>query len=89
MENTQLYRIKISGTVPDRWLDRLGGMRVTTKTASEVVLEGALADQSALIGVLNTLYQLHLPLLEVTSHYESPNDLESVKLCNISGHGKA
>jgi hypothetical protein len=29
------------------------------------VLEGWLPDQAALAGVLNTLYELHLPLLSV------------------------
>jgi len=28
-------------------------------------LEGRLLDQAALAGVLNTLYELHLPVLEV------------------------
>jgi hypothetical protein len=35
-----------------------GGPFVTT-------LEGELLDQAALAGVLNTLYELHLPVLEV------------------------
>jgi hypothetical protein len=29
------------------------------------VLEGRLADQAALSGVLNTLYELHLPVISV------------------------
>jgi len=29
----------------------------------ETILEGELADQAALSGVLNTLYQLHLPVI--------------------------
>ncbi len=29
------------------------------------ILEGELSDQAALAGVLNTLYELHLPLLSV------------------------
>jgi hypothetical protein len=33
--------------------------------AREATLVGRLADQAALLGVLNTLYGLHLPLLSV------------------------
>jgi hypothetical protein len=33
--------------------------------AAVTVLEGHLPDQAALSGVLNTLYDLHLPLLKV------------------------
>jgi hypothetical protein len=32
---------------------------------SETVLVGLLADQAALTGVLNALYELHLPVLSV------------------------
>ena len=61
-----VYRIKINGIVPDSWLDRLQGMQVTAGMDNAVVLEGPLPDQAALVGVLNTLYQLRLHLLEVT-----------------------
>jgi hypothetical protein len=33
--------------------------------AREITLVGQLADQAALLGVLNTIYGLHLPLLSV------------------------
>ena len=60
------YRIKVDGRVPDGWLDRLGGMQIIAGMDNEVVLEGPVPDQAALVGVLNTLYQLRLCLLEVT-----------------------
>jgi hypothetical protein len=34
-------------------------------TRPVTLLEGKLRDQSALAGVLNTLYELHLPILNV------------------------
>ena len=37
--------------------------RVIDYSDGETVLEGRLADQSALAGVLNFLYELHMPVI--------------------------
>ena len=63
------YRIDVRGQLDDRWSDRLGGMRIT-KSGSEdeshvTTLVGHLRDQAQLSGVLNSLYELHLPILLV------------------------
>ena len=55
----------MQGVVPESWTDRLGGMGIVSFTAAATTLEGWLPDQAALNGVLDTLYQLRLPLLEV------------------------
>jgi len=60
------YRITVQGVIPESWLDRLGGLRMTVSANGKMTLEGQLPDQAALNGVLDTLYGLHLPLLEVT-----------------------
>ena len=53
---------------PD-WSDRFGAMRISLpplETDSTVtVLQGHVCDQTDLAGILNTLYELHLPLLSV------------------------
>jgi hypothetical protein len=63
------YRILIRGTLDAGWSDRLGGMTISAaKLADDVpatALIGELADQSALVGVLNTLHDLGLPLVSV------------------------
>ena len=60
------YRIRVEGSLDPSWSDRLGGLAITTSgkfgVKTTTVLEGELADQSALMGVLNTLHELHLPL---------------------------
>jgi len=66
MDKPAVYRIKFQGVMPDGWLDRLGGLQITANTSEDVTLEGWLPDQAALAGVLDTLYALHLPILEVT-----------------------
>lgn len=63
------YQINIQGRIDSNWTDRLEGMNIT-QTRSEAVdqitvLEGNLRDQTALAGVLNTLYGLHLTILSV------------------------
>ncbi len=65
-----LYRVCVQGRVGDTWADRLGGMRVAARRVEageeEVTcVEGRVCDQAELLGVLNTLHDLHLPLLLV------------------------
>ena len=63
------YRVVILGTVSEDWSRRLGGMEVTASSPESdeprTTLEGRLPDQAALRGLLETLYALHLPILEV------------------------
>jgi len=63
------YQISVQGLIDPDWSDRVAGMTIclTAEEASPPVttLQGELGDQAALAGVLNTLYELHLPVLSV------------------------
>ena len=62
------YQIHVKGYLPESWSDRLGGMSVTDDREGKppaTILCGRLQDQAALLGLLNALYGLHLPLLSV------------------------
>lgn len=63
------YQIIVQGWIDPNWSDLLAGMTIRQTTEgvahSIITLEGELKDQAALAGVLNTLYELHLPLLLV------------------------
>jgi hypothetical protein len=63
------YRIDVQGRIPSRWCERLEGMVVTVFAPEAgpllTTLLGELSDQAALAGVLNTLYELHMPVLSV------------------------
>lgn len=63
------YRIRVCGRLTQDWSDRLQGMRVATVEEQQggpvTELSGVLADQSALMGVLNYLYQCHIGLISV------------------------
>ena len=64
-----IYQISVQGRIDPTWSDRLAGMalRLTTQDGCPPVttLDGELSDQAALLGVLNSLYELHLPVLSV------------------------
>jgi hypothetical protein len=64
------YRVVVQGTLSKDWYGRLGGMAITTSSqetgSPQTILRGRLEDQSALHGLLDTLYALHLPIVEVT-----------------------
>ena len=65
------YRIEVEGEVPESWSDRLGGMRITRRQRKDqttvTTLIGRVRDQAELSGALNTLYELHLPILSVAN----------------------
>jgi hypothetical protein len=65
-----MYIIVVQGALEGAWSERLGGMAITVHDTSDgprTTLAGMLTDQSALQGVLKTLYDLGLPVLSVTS----------------------
>lgn len=68
-ESAGIYRIRVRGHIDESLADQLGGMIITRAFTSEkdpmTILIGHLRDQAALSGVLNELYELHLPLLTV------------------------
>jgi len=51
--------------IPASWTDRLGGLRVVADAHEISTLEGPLADQAALAGVLDTLCALGLSIVEL------------------------
>jgi hypothetical protein len=58
------YEIRILGPLPEEALELLGGMSVTPSAAA-TVLTLRIADQPALLGVLERLRALHLDVVEV------------------------
>ena len=69
MFESATYRICILGTLDKNWSDYCGGMiiqhDVMLQQYAVTILTGRLIDQSALIGVINSLYDLGCPLLSV------------------------
>ena len=69
MSGPAIYRIRVRGRLDAVLSVRLEGMRIENLARddgkAESVLEGRLLDQAALAGVLNKLYELHLPVMAV------------------------
>jgi hypothetical protein len=63
------YRIEVEGDLDESLSERLGGMRITRRRREDqtavTTLEGRVRDQAELAGVMNSLYELHLPILSV------------------------
>ena len=71
------YRIRVQGHLEDLWSERLSGMIITRAFTEDKqpmsILIGRLKDQTALAGVMNALYSLHLSVFTV----ELLDDLQS------------
>ena len=62
------YRIRIQGMLDESWAEELGmGIGWLKESGQEpvTILKGEVLDQAALLGLLNRLYGLGLPLLSV------------------------
>ncbi len=63
------YQITVQGSIDPSWSDRLEGMTITLPTGDAdpkiTILVGELGDQSALNGVLNSLYNLRLFVVSI------------------------
>ncbi len=64
-----IYRIRVQGILDESWSSRLSGMQIMqdeNKAKKKMtILYGYLQDQSALSGILNTLYELGLSIMSV------------------------
>jgi hypothetical protein len=61
------YRLIIKGYVPQGRQDLFGSLKITEDSGTDfkTIMEGEFLDQAQLAGVINTLYSLRLPLVEV------------------------
>ena len=65
------YSIRVAGFLDESWSDRMGGLAIVSSQTGAfdkkpvTALTGPLLDQAALFGVLNTLYDMRMPLLSV------------------------
>lgn len=68
-EDPASYRIRVQGCLEDVWSDRLADMTITIHieegNAPESILVGKVRDQAELVGVINGLYELRMPVLAV------------------------
>ena len=65
----RVYQIRILGVLPERWKTWFDGMTVTNLACGEVLIEGLIQDQSALVGVINQIHSLNLVLISINISY--------------------
>ena len=65
LTKTARYRIRVQGLLGPEWADWFAGCTLSWQEPDQTVLIGMLFDQAALHGLLNTIRDLGLPLLEV------------------------
>ena len=69
MGSSARYRIRVQGSIGPEWGERLGGLHCEVIPGdagqAQTVLVGHLLDQAELSGVLNSLYDLRMPLLSL------------------------
>ena len=60
------FEIHVRGRLTSEWSDWLGGLEIKLLDNGEMILSGVIADQAALMGILNKLNRLNLTLLSVS-----------------------
>jgi len=58
-------RIEVNGLLDNTMSDILGGLSISNTTASMSYIEGEVADQAALVGIINTLFNMRFPIVNV------------------------
>lgn len=61
----RLYEICIGGQLDSSWSEWFEGFEMHACGESQTILCGRVADQAALVGILNKLSRLNLPLVSV------------------------
>ena len=60
-----VFEIRVAGHLDDTWSEWLDGLAMQRLENGEMILCGGIADQAALMGILNKLNRLNLALLSV------------------------
>lgn len=60
------YEIRVRGRLGSRWAAWFDGMTLTAQGDGTTAIDGPVADQAALHGLLRTLRDLGLPLISLT-----------------------
>lgn len=70
MFRSTVYRIRVAGRLGPEWSELLGGMPLSYKSIEgfgvTTEIKASVVDQAALMGVLQQLYDRHVPVVSVT-----------------------
>ena len=77
-----VYHIRIEGHLDDQWTGWFGGMTITMEENGDTLLNGPIADQAALFGLLKKVRDLAIPLISLNRVEPSKPDMSSTLLEN-------
>lgn len=78
-DKREVYQIRVKGVLDGKWSDWFDGFTITPQASGETLLTGAVADQSALHGLLIKVRDLGLPLVSVNHIEPSQQDVVDVE----------
>lgn len=73
-DETAVYQIRLKGILDPSWSDWFDNFTITTQ-GEETLMEGPVADQAALHGILSKINNLGLAIVTVTQVEEIGNEL--------------
>lgn len=80
MAEEETYQIEVQGKIGRRWAHWFDDLTVAVReppgAAPLTILTGRVADQAALLGTLQKLYTLGLPLLSVRRHVPAEPEVD-------------
>jgi len=68
MDAATVYQIRVSGHLGSEWGEWFGHVTIDNQPNGEATLTGVVADQAALLGLLQQLFALNLTLIAVNRH---------------------
>ncbi len=71
------FEIRVRGHLDSKWSNWLEGMEVKLLEDGETIFTGPIADQSALMGILNKLSRLNLTLISINQIDRRQNEYHS------------
>jgi len=78
-DGRQAYRIRVEGMLDERWSGWFDGMTVTFESGTTILI-GALADQAALRGIMDKIWDLNLNLISVNRIEMDSKQVEKEKI---------
>jgi hypothetical protein len=65
MKEPFTYQICVEGQLSESWSDWFDGLEIRNEPDGNATMIGTLADQAVLMGILNRILALNLPLISV------------------------
>jgi hypothetical protein len=73
------YEIRLEGHLDSRWAAWFDGLSVTTESDGTTIIQGAVADQAALHGLLQKVRDIGLPLVSLIHLEPDQPDLPTIE----------